>query len=162
MKFKTITAKFILAASLLATGIAFNAANAGVSLSTAVRTSQMDAIVAAAGSGSKIKIYGDTGSGCSVPSGVAAAPGGCTLQATLTMGATVGAVSSGVLTIGAVSSQVQTAAGTPRFFHITTSGDVVVARIDACGSAPCWTFTGAVALGQNITVTGVTITATSP
>ena len=44
-------------------------AQAGMSFSTPVRTAEMGAIVTAAGTGAKIKLY----NGCTIPTGVAAA-----------------------------------------------------------------------------------------
>ena len=52
--------------------------------------------------------------------------------------------------------------GTPVFADFTNSGDTVAVRIPVCGSAPCLTFTGTIATGQNVTLTGVTITAGNP
>lgn len=138
------------------------AADAGISFSTTTRTGMMGAIVTAAGAtGAKIKLY----NGCATPAGVAAATG-CTLLATGTWTSVpIGTATAGTIvwdTAGMSQSSGSHVAGTPTFAHITTSADVVVARIDICGSAPCWTFTGAVANAQNVTLTGLVFTAGNP
>lgn len=136
-------------------------ANAGISLRTAARTAMMQAIITDAGTGAKLKLY----NGCTIPTGVAAATG-CTLLATLTWtGVNIGTATSGTIDwdeAGATQSNGSHVAGVPTFAHITTSADAIVARIDICGSAPCWTFTGAIATGQNVTLTGLVFTASNP
>jgi len=158
--FRNLTAKLILAVTLLATGVAFSVANAGISFSTTVRTAMMQAIVTAAGSGAKLKLYNGT-----VPSGVSAATGGNTLLATITFGATIGTATGGTIDWDEASISQTNAShvnGTPTFGHIETSAGTVVARVDICGSAPCWTFTGTIANGQNVTLTGLVFTAGNP
>lgn len=135
-------------------------AQAGISLSTAARTAQMAGIVTTAGTGAKLKLY----NACTTPSGVAAATG-CTLLATITWTGNIGSATGGTIDwdeAGITQTNSSHVAGTPTFAHITTSADVIVARIDICGSAPCWTFTGAVATGQNVTLTGLVFTAGNP
>lgn len=156
----------LFAASALLT-LAPMPADAGISFSTAIRTGMMQSIVTDAGAGAKLKLYGDTGSGCTVPSGVAAAPVGCTLQATLTFGAAIGTATAGTIDWdegGVSQTNGSHVNGTPKFAHITTAADAVVARIDMCtgSNAPCWTFTGTVANGQNVTLTGLVFTAGNP
>lgn len=132
-------------------------ASAGISFSTATRTAMMQAIITQAGSSAKMKLY----NGCTIPTGVAAATG-CTLLATLTFGATIGTATSGTVDWDEAGiSQTNSAHvnGTPTFAHIETSGGTIVARVDICGSAPCWTFSGSVANGQNVTLTGLVFTA---
>jgi hypothetical protein len=163
MKFAhSLTAKLLLVITLAIAGLGFQAANAAISLSTVTRTAEMQAIITAAGAtGAKLKLY----NGCTVPAGVAAATG-CTLLATLNWTSVpIGTATGGTIAWdGASVSQTNTShvAGTPLFAHITTSADVVVARVDICGSAPCWTFTGAVANAQNVTLTGLVFTAGNP
>lgn len=161
---KILRSKFaglMLACALAVTGLAFQiAAHAGISLSTAARTAQMQGIVTTAGTGAKLKLY----NGCTTPSGVSAATG-CALLATLTWTGNIGSATGGTIDwdeAGVTQTNSSHVAGTPTFAHITTSADVIVARIDICGSAPCWTFTGAVAPNQNITLTGLVFTAGNP
>jgi hypothetical protein len=82
-----------------------------------------------------------------------------TLLATLTLGSPAGTVTNGVLTIGAVtqtnSSHVN---GTPTFVRFKSSGAVVRMDIDIGAGAGNVQFTGTVANGQNVTVTGLTFT----
>lgn len=144
--------------ALVGTGLLASAmsADAAVSFATAARNSRCTSLVTYAGSSAKLKVYNGTR-----PSGVGAVSGGNTLLASGTFGLTIGTCTGGVLAWDA-SGFTQTSsgftAGTPAFFDITTSGDVVVARVDVCGSAPCWTFTGTVATGQNLTLTTLTFT----
>lgn len=124
-----------------------------MTLSTAARTGICDALVTAIGSSGKMKIYNGT-----KPASLGAPAG--TLLATLTLGATAGTTSSGVLTFGSVTqSNGSHVDGTPTFVRFTTSADVVVADIDTGGGAGNLTFTGTVVSGQNVTVTGLTWTA---
>ena len=163
MKFAhSLTAKLLLCVTLAIAGLGFQAANAAISLSTVARTAEMQAIITAAGAtGAKLKLY----NGCTIPTGVAAATG-CTLLATLNWTSVpVGSATNGTIAwdnASATQTNASNVAGTPLFAHITTSADVVVARVDVCGTAPCWTFTGAVATGQNVTLTGLVFTAGNP
>ena len=158
---KSKFAGLMLAATLAIAGLGFNQlANAGISLSTTARTAQMSGIVTTAGTGAKLKLY----NACTIPTGVAAATG-CTLLATITWTGNIGSATGGTIDwdeAGITQSNGSHVSGTPTFAHITTSADVIVARIDICGSAPCWTFTGAVASGQNVTLTGLVFTAGNP
>ena len=154
--------QFVAIAALLFTSLVTvipTAANAGISFSTTARTNMMGGIVTTAGAtGAKLKLY----NGCSIPSGVSAATG-CTLLATLTWTSVpIGTATGGTIDwdeAGVSQSNGSHVSGTPLFAHITTSADVIVARVDICGSAPCWTFTGSVATGQNVTLTGLVFTA---
>ena len=130
---------------------------ATMSLSTTTRTAEAQAIITAAGAtGAKLKLYNGT-----QPANAAAALSGNTLLATLSWTS----VPIGTATAGAVdfdeASVSQTSsghvAGTPTFVDITTSGDVVVARVPI--GAGGFTFTGAVAPGQNVTLATMAITA---
>ncbi len=139
-----------------------SAASAAISFSTTTRTAMMQAIITGAGAtGAKLKLY----NGCTIPTGVAAATG-CTLLATLNWASGyIGTATSGTIDwdeAGITQSNGSHVAGTPTFAHITTSGDVIVARVDICGSAPCWTFTGAVVNAQNVTLSGLVFTAGNP
>ena len=141
--------------------VASFSANSAISLRTSARTAMMQAIITDAGTGAKLKLY----NGCSIPSGVSAATG-CTLLATLTWsGVNIGTATGGTIDWDEASvTQTNSShvTGTPTFAHITTSADAIVARIDICGSAPCWTFTGSVTNGQNVTLTGLVFTAGNP
>lgn len=157
----TIFRRVILAIAASAALLTAHLADAGISLRTTARTAMMQAIVTDAGTGAKIKLY----NGCSTPSGVSAATG-CTLLATLTWsGVSIGTATGGTIDwdeAGVTQSNGSHVSGAPTFAHITTSADAIVARIDICGSAPCWTFTGSVATGQNVTLTGLVFTAGNP
>ena len=151
--------------ALAATAAAFALAQhdpvAGMSLallsfSTTLRTSRAQAIITAAGSGAKLKLYNGTR-----PGGVGAVGGGNTLLASGAFGATIGTASSGALDwdeAGFTQTNSGFVNGTPTFADITTSGDVVVARIDIGAGAGNWQFTGTVTTGQNITLTTLVIT----
>lgn len=131
-------------------------ADAAVSFSTTTRTARCTAIVTAAGASAKLKGYNGTR-----PAGVGAVTGGNTLLASGAFGSTIGTCTSGALDwdeAGFTQTSSGFTAGTPTFFDITTSADVVVARVDVCGSAPCWTFTGTIAVSQNLTLTALGFT----
>jgi len=141
-----------------------SSALAGISLSTPTRTAMMGAVITQAGAtGAKLKLY----NGCTIPTGVAAASG-CTLLATLTWTSVpIGTATNGTIDwdeAGVSQTNSSHVNGTPTFGHITTSGDTVVSRVDICtgSNAPCWTFTGSVANGQNVTLTGLVFTAGNP
>lgn len=123
-----------------------------LTLSTVARSDRMTALVTTLGASAKIKIYnGSKPASLGTPAG--------TLLATLTGGSTIGTVASGVLTVGSVTqSNASHVAGTPTFVRLTKSDDTVVADIDIGTGSGNLTFTGTVANGQNVTVTGVTIT----
>lgn len=159
---RTFLASIALAfAAVLALASLCLPAGAVLSYSTTVRSAHMTDIVTASGAtGAKMKFY----NGCTKPSGVSSAAG-CTLLATLSWPSTaIGTVSSGVLTINTSPTQTNSShvAGTPLFIDVTDSSDVVVLRMDVCGSAPCWTFPNPVVNGQNIVVSGMTLTAGNP
>ncbi len=137
---------------------AATAADARVSLATAVRNSRCSALVTFAGANAKLKAYNGT-----APSGTSAITGGNTLLASGAFGLTIGSCTSGVLDwdeAGFTQTSSGFVAGTPTFFDVTTSGDVVVGRVEVCtgSNAPCWTWTGAIATNQNITLTSLTFT----
>lgn len=124
-----------------------------MTLSTTARTGICDALVTAIGANGKMKVYNGA-----KPASLGSPAG--TLLATLTLGATAGTTSNGVLTFGSVTqTNSNHVNGTPTFVRFTTSGDTVVADIDTGGGAGNLTFTGTVVANQNVTVTGLTWTA---
>jgi hypothetical protein len=128
-----------------------------LSLNTASRTAAMQAIITQAGAGAKLKGYNGTR-----PAGVGVVTGGNTLLATITFGSTIGTATNGTLDFdeaGATQSAGSHVAGTPTFFDVTTSADVVVARIDIGAGAGNWQFTGSIATGQAVTLTSLLFTA---
>lgn len=142
-------------AAIGATALAPSDAQATLTFSTAVRSDMMTALLPSLNGGT-IKIYSGTKpASLGTPSG--------TLLATLTMGSPAGTVSSGVLTIGSVTqSNGSHVTGTPSFIRFSTSGGTVVADIDIGVGAGNVQFTGSVTNGQNVTVTGLTLTAGNP
>lgn len=122
-----------------------------LTLSTAARSARMAALLALIPGGS-IKLYNG-----SKPASLGA-PGG-TLLATLTLGSPAGTESGGVLTIGSVTqSNGSHVAGTPTFARFSNSGGAAVADVDIGSGAGTISFTGTVVNGQNVTVTGLTMT----
>ena len=143
----------------VALGAAAGDAAAAVNFSTTLRNNRCTQIVNAAGAtGGKLKAYANSPG--TRPSGVSSASGNTLLASVSWPSGTIGTCSGGVLTFNTSVSQTSSGftAGTPNFFDITDSSDVVVARIDVCGSSPCWTFTGSIVTGQNITLTSLTFT----
>lgn len=127
-------------------------AEATLTFSSAAKTAEMNAINTLLSNGS-IKLYNGTKpSALGTPSG--------TLLATLTFGATAGTVSSGVWTCGSVTqSNGSHVSGTPTFIRFSDSSGTAVADIDIGAGAGNVQFTGTVVTGQNVTVTGLTLTA---
>jgi hypothetical protein len=143
----------VISGSLLAT--APLPADAAVSIATATRNARCTAIVTAAGSAAQLRIY----SGARPANANTAASG--TLLATITMAATIGTCTSGALDFdeaGATQTAASHVSGTPGYARLQTSGGTAVYDIDVCGAAPCWTFTGTVATGQNVTLTTLAFT----
>lgn len=128
-----------------------DSAHAALTLSTASRDAMANAVLGRLAGGT-IKIYNGT-----KPSALGTPAG--TLCATLTLGSPAGTVSSGVITIGSVtqtnSSHVNC---TPTFIRYSGSGGTVEADIDIGSGAGNVQFTGTVVTGQNVTVTGLTLT----
>ena len=121
----------------------------GIGYSTATRSSRLTAVVTEAGASAKMKFY----------NGTQPATGGTatTLLATLTFGANIGTVTSGVLTLGSVSQTNSShVAGTPTWVRITDSSDAFIADINI-GSGGM-TFSGTIATGVDITLNASTIT----
>jgi len=126
-----------------------------LSISTAGRTAEMNALLALIPGGT-IKLYdGAKPASLGTPAGV--------LRATLTLGNPAGTVSAGVLTIGAVTQTNSAHSnGTPTFVRFSDSSGTVVMDVDIGTGAGTVSFTGNVANGQNVTVTGLTMTAGNP
>jgi hypothetical protein len=132
---------------------------------TTLRTAIAQARVTALGGSATCKLYNGT-----KPASLGT-PGG-TLLATLTFGATAvtdanggtaGSVTAGVLTLGGITqTNTSHVAGTPTFARFSTSGGTALMDIDIGSGAGNLQFTGAVANGQNVTATGLTITAGNP
>jgi hypothetical protein len=121
----------------------------GIGYSTTTRTARLNALVTEAGASAKLKFY----------DGTQPATGGTatTLLATLTFGANIGSVTSGVLTLGSVSqTNANHVAGTPTWVRLTKSDDTFVADINI-GSGGM-TFSGTIATGVDITLNASTIT----
>lgn len=145
-------------ASTALVGLVPAPAEAALSMATATRNDRCSALVTTAGTGSIMRLY----SGAR-PANAGTAISGQTLLATLTWtGVNVGTCTSGVLDIneaGATQTAASHTSGTPTFVRwLKSDGSTVVLDIDVCGSAPCWTFTGTVATGQNVTLTTMTLT----
>lgn len=152
-----IAAPVAIGAGLLATATPSEAA---LSFVTSLRQSRCQAIVTAAGANAVVRLYSGTKPTTTAGAGTLPAATG-TLLATLTAGTTVGTCTAGVLDFDEASfTQTSSGhvAGTPGYIRVLTSGSVAIADIDVCGSAPCLTFTGTVATGQNVTLTSITFT----
>lgn len=122
-----------------------------LTISTASRTGLGNSLLADIAGGT-IKIYNGT-----KPAALGAPSG--TLLATLTLGSPAGTVSSGVLTIGSVTQNNSNHVnGAPTFVRFSNSGGTAVADVDIGSGAGNLQFSGTVANGQNVTVTGLTIT----
>lgn len=149
----TLTPPVARTAVLVGAGVlASQQAQATLTLSTAARNDMMTAVMGRLAGGT-IKIYNGT-----KPASLGTPTG--TLCATLTLGSPAGTVSSGVFTVGSVtqtnSSHVSC---TPTFIRFSGSGGTVEADIDIGSGAGNVQFTGTVVTGQNVTVTGLTLTA---
>ncbi len=149
---RALALSFALGLALISSLVAPPAANAALTLSTVARSDMMSALLPHLAGGT-IKLYsGSKPASLGTPSG--------TLLATLTMGSPAGTVSGGVLTIGSVTqSNGSHVNGTPTFIRFSTSGGTAVADIDIAAGAGNVQFTGTVVTGQNVTVTGLTLTA---
>ena len=131
-------------------------ADAAISFAGPARNARCTATITFAGSSAKLKAYSGARP---VSTGLVTA--GNTLLAAGAFGLTLGTCTNGVLTMdgaGFVQTNTTFVSGAPTFFDITTGSDVVVARVDVCGTVPCWTFTGSVVNGQNITLTALSLT----
>lgn len=127
-------------------------AQATLTFDTQTKSDMMSAVLARINSGTMELWNGTKPASLGTPGG--------TKLATLTLSNPAGTVSSGVLTIGSVtqtnSSHVN---GTPTFLRFKASGGTVIADIDIGAGAGNVQFTGTVVNGQNVTVTGLTLTA---
>lgn len=122
--------------------------------STALRTSIIQAIITAAGTDPKVKLYnGAFPAALGTPAG--------TRLATATFTGALGTVSSGVLSFNPTYTQDNSThvTGTPTFLRIETAGGVAIADIDLNGTAPTLVLSGTVANLQNVTFTSLTFTA---
>lgn len=125
-------------------------------LRTTARTAMAAAIITDAGASAKLKGYNGAR-----PAVLGAVTGGNTLLCTITFGATIGTAASGAVDFdeaGATQTNSAHVAGTPTFFDLTTSADVLVARVDVGAGADQWQFTGAVVNGQNVSLSGLALT----
>lgn len=122
----------------------------GTRLAATLRTSRAQAIIDAAGTGAKYKLYNGA-----IPA-TGAAPAG-TLLATLTVTGALGTASAGAIDINETVTQNNAShvSGTPTFVRITTSADVFVADLDI--PSP-FTFTGTIATGVDVTLNASTLT----
>lgn len=126
-----------------------------LSLSTAVRTALAQAVITAAGAGAKLKLYNGTR-----PAAVGALSGN-TLLASLSWSGNIGTATNGTLDFdeaGVTQNSSGFTAGTPTFVDITKADDTVVARIDVGSGVGNWQFSGAVVVGQNITLNSLVFT----
>ena len=123
-----------------------------MNLNTSTRTARAQAIVTALGANAKAKLYNGTR-----PSGVNAISGN-TLLASGAFGAVIGVATAAALDFdeaGFTQTSSGFVAGTPTFCDLTTSADVIVSRIDIAAGAGNWQFSGAVVVGQNLTLTAL-------
>lgn len=112
--------------------------------STTIRNARLQAIVDAAGSGAKVRIY----------SGSRPATGGTatTQLAELTCGATLGTISTGVLTFGAITQDTSAdAGGTASWFRVVKSDGTTHVLDGNCGTS-----------GSDMNMVTTTIVATQP
>lgn len=169
MKSRFQTLRHSVAVSLLAVlalanvallAIAPAPAEAALSFNTATRTARCQAIVTAAGASAVLEVRSGAKPTSTAGAGSLPAATG-TLLATITFGSTIGTCTAGALDwdeAGATQSNGSHVAGTPGHARLKTSGGTAIFDIDVCGSAPCWTFTGSVATGQNVTLTSLVFT----
>ena len=126
-------------------------------ITVAVRNDELTAIRDAidAGTAGKLKFL----------SGTRPATGGAetTVLAELTLSATSGTVSGGVLTFNAITTDTEGVAGTISWARITTSADVAVADLSVGTSGEDINLnTLTVATSSDVAVTSLTITAGNP
>ena len=122
-----------------------------LALSTALRTARAQAIITEAGANAQIRLY----SGTRPASGGAAG----TLLATLFL-VSLGTAANGVLTLGAATqNNANHVAGTPTWGRILKAdGSTFVADFSVAASGSDLNFTGTIANGTSITLSGITIT----
>lgn len=95
----------------------------------AVNNSRASALITAAGTGSKIKIYSGA-----APTNADTSPAG-TLLATLVISGVLGTAASGVITLGTVTTATAAATGTAGFARLTTSADVTLCDLTVVGTS---------------------------
>ncbi len=135
-----------------ATALTPTSAEAALTFSTAARSDMMTAVLPSLNGGT-LRLYNGT-----KPSALGTPAG--TLLATLTLSNPAGTVSNGELTLGSVTqTNTSHVNGTPTFARFSNSGGTAVADIDIGAGAGNLQFTGTVVNGQNVTITGVTLTA---
>lgn len=123
-----------------------------LTLRTSARTAMAQGIITDAGNGALLRFYnGATPAALGAPAG--------TLLGTCTWtGVPIGAAVSGAIDIdeaGATQVAANHVAGTPTFVRILTSGGAVVADLELNAG---WTWTGAIATGQNIVLSALLLT----
>lgn len=124
-----------------------------MTIATTGRTAMAQALITDLGTGCKMKFYNGTR-----PAGLGALSGN-TLLATVSWASNFGTATSGAVDVdeaGASQTSSGHVSGTPTFIDLTTSADVVKARIDLPTGSLTWT--GTIATGQNITLTGLSLT----
>lgn len=121
----------------------------------ALRNARMSAVVTQAGSGAELVAYG----GGAVPANVSATATG-TLLGTWTLPDPIGTVTGGVLTLGSISPA--TASGgsntAPNYVRILNSGGTAIAQFTAGVSGGEFSFAEEVTAGDELDITGATIT----
>lgn len=96
---------------------------------TSVNNTRSNALITAAGTGCKIKIY----SGAAPTNADTTASG--LLLATLTISGALGTAASGVLTLGAVTTATAAASGTAGYARITKSDDTALFDLTSVGTS---------------------------
>ena len=149
------TAPVTVPAAVVAIGSLPSSAEAKVSFVTSLRQSRCSQIVSALGANAVFEVRSGTAPTTTAGAGTLPAATG-TLLATLTAGSTVGTCTAASLDFDEASFT-QTAgshvSGTPGYVRAKTSGGTAIIDFEVCGTAPCFTFTGTVVTGQNVTVT---------
>lgn len=144
-------------AAVVALGAAPSDALAKVSFVTSLRQSRCQQIVTALGANAVFEVR--SGASPTTTAGAATLPTATgTLLATLTAGTTVGTCTAGSLDFDEASftqNALSHVAGTMGYLRAKTSGGTAIADFDICGSAPCFTASGAVVTGQNVTLTAL-------
>lgn len=150
-----VVQELAVALAIVSAGLLSSTSWAALTFSTAARSAQMTGVNGLLAGGS-IEAWSGT-----KPASLGT-PGGTKL-ATLTLGSPAGTVAGGVLTIGVVTqSNSLHVSGTPTFIRFKDSGGTAMADIDIGSGAGTVSFTGTVTTGQNVTVTGLTLTAGNP
>lgn len=122
---------------------------------TTLRTSRATAISTAVGASGSVKIYSGT-----IP-GVGNAITTQTLLSTLSV-LTFASAAAGAITFTATADPTATAAGTPTFGRLLTSGAVAVVEFTAGVGSGEANFNNAISLGGTVTLSSATITEGNP